>query len=145
MLLLALYTREWIFDRFLLSDYLSRVTNILAIIGILTTAYAAFSMRSSLTVFPSPKQNGDLITTGLFAFSRHPVYTGLVLFTFSYALSKGSYWKLIVSLGLLLLFYVKSQYEERLLIRKFPDYSAYRKKTGRFFPFFRRNKASKSV
>ena len=131
--LFVLYTREWPFTRFLLPTPFRIGGDVVAVLGILMAAYASISMRGSLTAFPSPKHGGQLITTGIFRFSRHPIYTGLILFTFGYAISDGSYWKLIVCITLVVLFYFKSSYEEQLLEQKFPDYGAYKKKVGRFF------------
>jgi protein-S-isoprenylcysteine O-methyltransferase Ste14 len=66
---------------------------------------------------------------------RHPIYSGILLFVFGYAIYSQNEYRLIIAVALLILFYFKSSYEERLLKRKFPNYTYYQQKTGRFFPF----------
>ena len=116
------------------SSFFSNLSLIIATIGILIVSIAIFQLKVSLTVFPSPKQNAVLVTNGLFSFSRHPIYSGVILFCFGYAIYQTSYYKLIISSILLILFYFKTLYEERQLTLKFPNYYLYKVKVGRFFP-----------
>ena len=53
---------------------------------------------------------------------------------FGYAAGTGSEHKLIIALCLLLLFYLKSTYEEKQLMKQYPTYADYSRRTGRFFP-----------
>ncbi|MBB5439194.1 protein-S-isoprenylcysteine O-methyltransferase Ste14 [Pedobacter sp. AK017] len=106
-----------------------------AIAGVLISLVAILQLKSNLTPFPSPSQNGTLIQTGLYKYARHPIYTGIIVFIFSYSLFSDSLSRLTISIVLLLLFYFKSRYEEGLLTQRFAEYSAYKIRTGRFFPF----------
>lgn len=105
-----------------------------AIIGFLISALSVLQLNKNLTVFPTPKTDSELITFGMYKLSRHPIYTGLILFTFGYAFYKVSFLKLVIALILLLLFYFKTNYEEQQLLQKFSDYKEYKKKINRFFP-----------
>jgi protein-S-isoprenylcysteine O-methyltransferase Ste14 len=107
------------------------------IIGVLTVAIALLQLNINLSPFPSPKSNSSLIKTGLYKFIRHPIYTGIILTTFGYGLYTDSFYKILISIGLYILFYFKSEYEEERLTKKFTDYKIYKKSTGRFFPQFR--------
>lgn len=115
--------------------WLSAIFFSVAIAGLLLAALAILQLRKNLTPFSTPLPNATLIETGLYKKIRHPVYTGLFLFFFGYSMWQANPVKLIISLLVLLLFYFKSVYEEKLLEEKFPDYSNYKERSHRFFPF----------
>ena len=107
---------------------------ILSIGGIFIVVLAILQLKTNLTPFPTPKENGTLISTGLFTYVRHPIYSGILLFAFSASCYFGSYFQLLISLVLVVLFYFKSTYEEGLLLKKYPDYKDFKTKRGRFLP-----------
>ena len=106
---------------------------IVSILGFLIILIAILQLSKNLTPFPTPKENGVLINTGLYKYVRHPIYSGIFLAAIGIALYTGSYWQLVISLMLLILFYYKSKYEESLLIEKYNEYENYKKGTRRFF------------
>lgn len=85
-------------------------------------------------ILPVPRDNADLVTTGLYARVRHPIYTGVLLSTFGVSLLHGHPLTLVVWLALVVLFQVKARYEESLLRQTYPTYDDYMTKTGRFLP-----------
>ena len=91
-------------------------------------------LNTNLSPFPSPKTHSKLITTGIFKYIRHPIYTALILGLLSWSLYKNSLFQLCVALALIILFYFKSKYEEQQLQHKFPNYKRYKQNTGRFLP-----------
>lgn len=93
---------------------------------------ALLQLNTKLSPFPSPVADGKLITTGAFRFSRHPIYTALLFSGFGYALYHSSLYQLLITGFLFLLFYYKSDYEETLLMWKYPEYNTYKKSTRRF-------------
>ena len=109
-----------------------------ALVGFVVVAVAIYTLRRSLTALPTPKPNAELITVGIYTQIRHPIYTGILLAVFGYALYTASLAKLAVGGGLLLLFYLKTAYEERQLKAFFSGYAAYQQRAGRFLPRFRR-------
>lgn len=117
-------------------DRLGQVAGLLlALSGLLVILTAVYQIRKSLTPFPSPVTNGQLITTGLYRYIRHPIYSGIILAAAGYGLLAGDATKLIISGALWLLFYFKSKYEETMLMAFYDHYSQYRSRTSRFFPF----------
>ncbi|HNV99029.1 MAG TPA: isoprenylcysteine carboxylmethyltransferase family protein [Chitinophagales bacterium] len=107
---------------------------LLIISGILFTGWAVWQIRHHITMFPTPKDHAQLITTGAFARVRHPIYSGILLIAFGGAWLAGSW--VMMGLGVMLnaLFYVKSNYEEKRLSAFFPEYPVYMQETGKFFP-----------
>lgn len=108
----------------------------LGIVGVVIAVIALLQLNFQLSPFPTPKPNSKLITKGVFKWSRHPIYTGILIFMFSFSFWLGDAYKLCISLAILVLFYYKTNYEESLLESMFDDYKAYKTKTGRFFPKF---------
>jgi protein-S-isoprenylcysteine O-methyltransferase Ste14 len=108
-----------------------------AVVGIILILFAFFQIRSKISPFPSPRQGAKLVTSGAFAFARHPIYSGVLFAAFGLSFWLGSGYKLLISVLLYLLFFLKSRYEEKRLLEIFPEYEIYRRNTGRFFPKFR--------
>jgi protein-S-isoprenylcysteine O-methyltransferase Ste14 len=89
-------------------------------------------------VSPVPRSQAGLVETGLYAYVRHPIYSGVLLATAGIALVHGTAAALSVWLLLIGWFTLKSSYEEELLRAKFPTYADYARRTGRFIPLWRR-------
>jgi protein-S-isoprenylcysteine O-methyltransferase Ste14 len=106
-----------------------------SILGGLIIILALLQLNKNLSPFPTPKNNTTLLQNGLYKYIRHPIYTGIILFFTGYSVYQNSFYKLGISLLLVILFYFKSNYEELRLEQKFPDYVNYKNKTGKFFPW----------
>ena len=66
-----------------------------------------------------------VISSGPYAFVRHPMYSGAVLFMFGIALLLGSWWGVVTSPIFAILFGVRTRIEERTLMTGLPDYADY--------------------
>jgi protein-S-isoprenylcysteine O-methyltransferase Ste14 len=99
----------------------------LLVIAILTLGgYFAFTLR--------PAPSSALVTTGVYARARHPIYGGWILVGLGFALAL-SPWALPLAALLALELSGKSRVEERALVAHHPEYTAYRQRvTRRFFP-----------
>jgi protein-S-isoprenylcysteine O-methyltransferase Ste14 len=116
------------------SHFFKTIGLLLAIVGFLIALIAVLQLNKNLSPFPTPKENAILLENGLYKFVRHPIYSGLLLLFYGYGIYVDSIYKLLISSLLLVLFYFKTNYEEKQLERKFPDYSNYKQKAGRFLP-----------
>lgn len=132
-ILFGMYAFDFL-PKFKLPPFVSYLGLIFAVAGFVMAVLSVLQLNKNLTVFPTPKTNSELITSGLYKFSRHPIYTGLILFTFGYAFFKLSLSKLAISFLLLILFYFKTKYEEMQLEVRFSNYKQYKQNVGRFFP-----------
>ncbi len=104
----------------------------LGAIGILLSAY---SIRTSLTAMPLPKERGQLATNGLYSYVRHPMYSSVLVMSLGIALLSGQGVKYALVIALTILFYYKSIYEEKHLSQKYNGYTLYATKTPKFVPF----------
>jgi protein-S-isoprenylcysteine O-methyltransferase Ste14 len=66
-----------------------------------------------------------VIDSGPYAFVRHPMYSGAIVFFAGAALLLGSWWGLAMSLLFVVLFAIRAGIEERTLIAGLPDYREY--------------------
>lgn len=66
-----------------------------------------------------------VISTGPYAFVRHPMYSGAVLFFVGVSLLLGSWWGLAMSPLFAVLFAIRARIEERMLIAGLPGYADY--------------------
>ncbi len=107
----------------------------LSVLGFLVIILAIIQLDKNLTPFPSPKQNGSLINTGLYKFVRHPIYSGIIVCTIAFGFYNQNIWRIGIGVFLWILFYFKSIYEEKMLSDKFSQYIDYKHDTRRFFPF----------
>lgn len=103
-------------------------------LGLAIILYSFFALGKSLTASPVPKEDGKLVTRGLYARVRHPIYFGLLLASIGVVLDAGPWPQFAIVLLLYVLLNIKASYEEELLAKRYPDYKAYANKTPRFFP-----------
>tara|TARA_R110002124_G_scaffold186028_1_gene353539 strand:+ start:359 stop:817 length:459 start_codon:yes stop_codon:yes gene_type:complete len=106
----------------------------ITIVGLLVLVIAILQLNTKLSPFPTPLNNSVLITNGLYHYVRHPIYTGIIVSMFGFSVYNSDYTKLLLTGTIVVLFYYKSEYEEKQLIKKFPTYPLYRNSTGRFLP-----------
>nr|MBC7613421.1 isoprenylcysteine carboxylmethyltransferase family protein [Pseudopedobacter sp.] len=116
-------------------NFLNYLGLLIAIAGLIILVLALLQLNKNISPFPTPKANSELVTNGLYSWMRHPIYSGILLFVFGYAIYSQIEFRFLISVALLFLFYFKSSYEEKLLKEKFPDYTNYQHQTRRFFPF----------
>ncbi len=105
--------------------------------GIAILIASFIRLGKSLTANPVPKDEGELVVSGLYSFVRHPIYLGLLLLGFGVVLDAGYWPQILIFLMLYIQLHIKANFEEYLLRQKYPGYAAYAAKTPRFFPRFR--------
>jgi protein-S-isoprenylcysteine O-methyltransferase Ste14 len=108
---------------------------LLILAGIVMLLAAKSNLGSNLTPLPHPKDNATLVTTGLYQFVRHPMYSGGILFAVGWTLVVHSWMTLIYAVILLIFIDIKSRREERWLVEKFPEYSDYQKQVRKLIPY----------
>lgn len=104
------------------------------ILGALLCVFAMIQLSGTLSVFPSPKEGGRLVTQGAYSLVRHPIYSGVLLMAFGYSIYQQDFNKLLFSLFLFLFFEFKASYEESKLGKVYPGYEKYKAVTGKFMP-----------
>jgi len=91
-------------------------------------------LGKNLTPLPYPREDGELVQTGIYGIVRHPLYSGLILAALGWTLFQMSISHLIASALLIILFEIKANREEAWLTKKYPDYSEYRQRVKKLIP-----------
>jgi len=118
-------------------DWLRYSGIVLLILGGLLGTIALLQLNTKLSPFPTPVDSGKIITSGAFAFARHPIYTAILIAAIGYALYCESFYKILIFFLLFILFYFKSNYEEQLLKKSYPSYASYQLKVGKFLSVYK--------
>lgn len=108
----------------------------LIIFSIVLGLLALFNIRpSNLNILPQLKDKHQLITSGVYRYIRHPMYTSVILFCLALLITNVDQFSIVVMLILVIDLILKSNVEEMLLSKRFNSYLNYQKKTGKFLPF----------
>jgi protein-S-isoprenylcysteine O-methyltransferase Ste14 len=107
----------------------------LVAVGGLMAVAAALKLGPNLTPLPHPKDDCALVDSGLYGLVRHPIYCGLILAAFGWALYVQGWLTLAWALVLLVFFDIKSRREEAWLLARFPAYADYRRRVRKLIPF----------
>ena len=100
----------------------------LIIISTIVMLISIKDLGSNLSPFPRPVVNGNLTTSGIYSFIRHPMYYSLILISFGFFLSKLSFYHLCLTISLALIIKLKIILEEKYLNKKFKNYFIYTNK-----------------
>jgi protein-S-isoprenylcysteine O-methyltransferase Ste14 len=96
---------------------------------LLSTAFIMWVMRTNSFAAPVVKLQTErghrVVSTGPYAFVRHPMYSGTVLFFVGAPLLLGSWWGVAMAPLFAVLFAVRAGIEERALVAGLPGYADY--------------------
>ncbi len=108
----------------------------LFVIGIVVLLCALLVMAPrTFTVMPEPKEQGELVTHGIYRLVRHPMYLAVLLCALAASMAYQETWKWVLSGLLMMVSIIKIQYEEQMLRKRYREYDAYRKKVKAIIPF----------
>lgn len=94
------------------------------------------NLGRSSTALPTPTPRGELRTSGLYRFVRHPIYTGLIAMAIGSAIPSGNPLSAIAVIALIAWLNLKARWEEARLTTRYPGYAEYAARTPRFLPFW---------
>ena len=98
------------------------------IIASIIMVMAIKDLGRNLSPFPRPIANGNLITSGIYRFIRHPMYYSLILISFGVFIIKLSFYYLCLTISLTFIIKLKIILEEQYLNNKFRNYLFYKDK-----------------
>ena len=96
------------------------------IIAFIILLVAINDLGRNLSPFPRPIKNSNLVTTGIYRFTRHPMYYSLIFISFGVFITKLSIYYLFLSISLSLIIKLKIALEEQYLNKKFKNYLLYK-------------------
>jgi protein-S-isoprenylcysteine O-methyltransferase Ste14 len=96
---------------------------------LLSTAFIMWVFRENSFAAPVVKvqaaRRHHVISSGPYAFVRHPMYSGIMLFFVGVPLLLGSWWGVAIAPVFAILFAIRARIEERALVEGLPDYADY--------------------
>jgi len=118
------------------SFYLRVAGTVIYTLGLLTAIAARFQLGDNWANIETGQvlESQQVVARGIYAFVRHPIYTGDLLLLLGLQLALNSW----LVLGIFLLAPVvmlKAMKEEKMLVRELAGYDAYCARTKRFIPF----------
>lgn len=94
-----------------------------------------FDLGQNLTPLPHPRDDGQLVQTGIYGLVRHPLYGGVILLALTYASWQISWVHFLGAISLFIFFDAKATKEEVWLTEKFPAYANYRTSVKKLIPW----------
>jgi len=103
--------------------------------GLAFTAWARVTLGSNWSGSVVFKEDHELVVAGPYALARHPIYTGLLAMLLGTAVAFPSPQSVGAFVAAVVVLWLKSQREEALMTRHFPDaYPAYRRRVRAIIP-----------
>lgn len=118
------------------STLINQLVGVFLSVGAIGLLVLGFShLGRNLTPYPKPLNDGELVTHGVYAYMRHPIYVAVIGASIGYAVFMGSW---VAGCGCVILaiwFDQKAAREEAFLRQKFSAYAVYSKTVAKFVPY----------
>jgi len=111
------------------------ITSVFGVAAMILLGRSLFDLGQNLTPLPHPRDDGQLVQTGIYSLVRHPQYSGVIFLAFTYASWQISWVHFLGAISLFLFFDAKATKEELWLTEKFPAYSNYRTSVKKLIPW----------
>ena len=128
--IISLHFLKW---EFIPEKQITQVTPFFNFVGVLIMIIAFIilllaikDLGRNLSPFPRPINNSNLVTKGIYRFTRHPMYYSLIFISFGVFITKLSIYYLFLSISLILIIKFKIALEEQYLKNKFQNYLLYK-------------------
>jgi protein-S-isoprenylcysteine O-methyltransferase Ste14 len=111
------------------------IAAVLTLLGLGIAIWARLHIGRNWSPRPAIKEHHELVTTGPYAYVRHPIYTGVILMVFGTALT-GSIFGIVMFIAGAALFISRISIEEKIMLDLFPQkYPEYQTRTKKLIPF----------
>jgi len=115
--------------------WLRAVGAITLLCGVVIAVRGYQTLGSSHSPWTNPIEGGRFVSTGIYSYVRHPIYSGWIIGSLGLALLTRSLVGVGVAAALLVFYDLKSREEEKWLIARYTDYPAYMSRVKRFVPY----------
>ena len=99
---------------------------LIIIIAFIIMLVSIKDLGRNLSPFPRPIKNSNLVTTGIYRFTRHPMYYSLIFISIGVFIIKLSIYYLFLTISLASIIKFKIALEEKYLMNKFKNYLLYK-------------------
>jgi protein-S-isoprenylcysteine O-methyltransferase Ste14 len=105
------------------------------ILGAVIALIAAINLGKNLTPLPKPKDDAELVQTGLYRLVRHPIYFGVIVLSLGWGLIQQTTLVWLYVVIIIIFFDIKSRKEERWLVERFSTYADYQGRVRKLIPW----------
>jgi len=129
------YVAKWVIPiPFAVPDVLRLIGFALVVIGFLCGVAAFLAFRKARTTLDPHGKVSAIVTSGIYRFTRNPIYLGFLLMLIGLPLNSGSYWGVLLApIFLLSMNSLVIEKEEAYLEKKFKDvYTSYKSRVRRW-------------
>ncbi|MEJ2721199.1 MAG: isoprenylcysteine carboxylmethyltransferase family protein [bacterium] len=142
LICLVVFLVIWVGDSFLLHETTFPSAwvplPIRLVMAVILMVGAVLLTRAGHVVAGGDARGSRVVVSGAFAYVRHPLYLGSLLFYLALAVATASLISIVVFLVILVFYNHIAAYEERLLVAKFGGaYQDYMQNTGKWVPRLR--------
>ncbi len=107
----------------------------ISISGVIVAVFGYRTLGSSHSPWTNPIEGEHLVTTGIYHYMRHPIYTGWILGALGWALLISSLLGIGIAIALFIFYDLKSREEEKWLNQRYIGYPAYQRQVKKFIPW----------
>ncbi len=104
-------------------------------LAVLLMVWARLTFGSRSFHFAADPTQGGLVMTGPYHFIRHPIYTAVTVFALAGAIANAGVLSCSLLAFLVVGVCVRIYCEETLIVKEYPEYVEYAKRTKRVIPF----------
>jgi protein-S-isoprenylcysteine O-methyltransferase Ste14 len=102
--------------------------------GLLLLFAAINRLGRAIQIDPAPRSDATLVTTGIYRWFRHPIYTAILMMVIGLFLRRATLPVAVAGAIVILFLAVKVSFEQQLLTARYPDYPEYKRKTWGLLP-----------
>lgn len=125
---------EWNINSPILLSLRWTIAAVLGLGAFLLIGRGLIDLGQNLTPLPYPKDDGQLVRSGVYGTVRHPLYSGLICAALSWSILQLSLSHLIGVAILFVFLDAKARREEAWLTEKYPEYSQYQQQVKKLLP-----------
>ena len=105
------------------------VAAFLVFAGSLGSAIVLAKLGKAFSIMPEARQ---LVTSGPYAWARHPLYVTELITILGTAIQFAQPWAALLAIGVVIFQVLRTMFEERVLAETYPDYARYQARVKRF-------------
>ncbi|HVM94204.1 MAG TPA: isoprenylcysteine carboxylmethyltransferase family protein [Terriglobales bacterium] len=107
----------------------------LCLAGLALLFAGVVGLGAAIQVSPAPKENAALVTSGIYRWFRHPIYTAIIAIVIGLFLRQSTIAVALAALTVIAYLAIKVVFEEKLLLARYPGYAEYRRKSWGLVPW----------
>lgn len=108
---------------------------VLGLVAVIFLGKGLIDLGQSLTPLPYPREDGQLVQSGVYGIVRHPIYSGVIVGVLAWALYQLSLTHAIAAIAFFLFFNAKAHREELWLADKYAEYAGYQQRVKKLIPW----------